>query len=378
MISAKKRVFWRAVQPFIGSVIGVGIFGLPYVFSQSGFAIGATWLVALALVYMLVLAAYSEVIVTTRGKHHLAGLTKKYLGKHWTWAAFITIAASSWGALLAYLILGGGFLHALISPLLGGSVFTYQIIFYTICSLLLIGGLGFIVRLEGIFVALLFILLALILTGSTPHIDLTNLTSITTDHWFTPFGVVIFALGGAAVVPEMAQVLGRQKRLLPRAIITGVAIVSVVYLIFTGIIVAVSGAGTTQDAITGLGAVVGEWVLLIGSLIGLFSVFTSFLILGMSFMDMLTIDYKRRYMTSWAVVISVPMALFLLNIREFIEVVGFVGGVFGGCASLLIIATYLSAKKHATTTKRAFKVPSWTMYACALVFITGIIMMIVT
>jgi len=39
------KKFWATTFTLTGTIIGAGILGLPYVFSQSGFFIGSFWLI---------------------------------------------------------------------------------------------------------------------------------------------------------------------------------------------------------------------------------------------------------------------------------------------------------------------------------------------
>lgn len=367
-------VFWRSILPLVGSVIGVGIFGLPFVFAQAGFPIAFSFLVLLAVVNTIVLVTYGDIIMNTKGSARFTGIVRKYLGLHWSWLGTLTMFGAAWGAMIAYIIIGGEFLKALFNPALGGEVFVYQIIFFVVSSVLLIGGLGFIARLETVFVTALLIMLFLIITGSLPFVDLSNLQTVNTDNWFLPFGVILFAFGGMAAIPEMADVLGKQKYLLRKAILVGVGIITVVYILFSGVIVAVTGSATSQEAILGLGEYVGNWVVVIGSIVGLFAVFTSFLILGISIIDTMVFDFKRRYLGSWMVAVTVPLIIFLLGARSFISVIGFTGSVLGGLTGMLAIYTYLKAKKHACTPKRCFQIPTWVLYGCSLVFAAGIVL----
>lgn len=371
----KRQLFIRAIQPLVGSVIGVGIFGLPFVFAQAGVGIALIYLVVLAAVNGTLLLAYADIIRNTKGNPRLTGLVRRYLGRGWSHVASISLFGGSWGALVAYIIIGGEFLHALFEPLIGGKVFTYQMVFYAGCALLVIGGIGFISRLEVAFVMTLLIMLALIMIGSAPHVDIQNFAYIDSSNWFLPFGVVLFAFGGIAAVPEMAQVLGRQKgKMLRPAIITGIVTVSIVYLLFSAIVTGVTGINTTEEAILGLGAAVGDWALVVGAMIGLFSVFTSFLILAVSIMDTMIYDYKWRYYQGWALAVFVPLLVFLVGARSFIGVIGFTGGVLGSFIGLLVLYTYVKAKKDVCTPKRCLTIPNWVLGICALVFVFGIVL----
>ena len=374
-----KRIFWRAVQPLVGSVIGVGIFGLPFVFAQSGFGIGIAHLVVIAIFNTVLLLAFADIIKNSEGHPRITGVMERYLGKGWAWVATLISFSASWGAIVAYIIIGGEFLHALVSPLIGGGVMTYQIIFYAVSAILVIGGLGFISRLEVVFVFTMMIMLLLIVLGSAPHVEFEQLTYVDSSQWFLPFGALLFAFGGLAAIPEMSQVLGKYKeKYLNKAIVTGFIIVSMVYLIFIAIVVGVSGVNTTNEAIVGLGDVVGNWVLVIGSVVGLFSVFTSFLILSVSVMDTLIYDFKRRHLVGWFIAVSVPLIVFLLGARSFIHVIGFTGGILGGSMGILVIYMYFKAKKHVCTPKRCLVLPNWLLYLSALVFLSGIVMTVIS
>ncbi|MBU1126493.1 hypothetical protein KJ758_02680 [Patescibacteria group bacterium] len=372
-MQAQRKVFVRSIYPFIGSVIGVGIFGLPYVFAQSGFLIGVLHLIVLASVNGVVLLTHSDIIMNTKGHSRFTGIVQKYLGSHWSWLVTVLMFGGAWGAMVAYIIIGGEFLKALTSFILDWPTFTFQLIFFSISALLLIGGLGFISKLERIFVVFLLFIIIIILAGAAPHAELINLQTVHPNNWFLPFGVVLFAFGGLAAVPEMADVLGKQKYLLRRALLIGIAIVSLVYVSFAGVIVAVTGDGTSQEGVLGLGAHVGNWIVLAGSVVGLFAVFTSFLILGISVTDTLVYDFKQRYMLSWLVAVLVPFIIFLVGARDFIGVIGFTGAVLGGATGILALYTYWKAKSHACTPKRCLQIPGWIIVLTGLVLLFGVV-----
>ncbi len=366
-------MFIRSTQALIGAVIGVGIFGIPYVFAQAGVAIGLIHLIVLGAVNLLMLLAYVDIVVNTNGHHRLVGNVKEFLGDHWAWLMTIALFFSSWGAMVAYIILGGGFLHAIFSPITGGTIFGFQMAFVIVFSLLLMGGLSMISRLEVAFVFALIVMLVLIMIGALPHADVSNLAEWNTENAFMPFGVVLFAFGGLAVLPEMKDILGRHKRLLRRSVLWGFGIITLVYALFATVVVAVTGGATTQETILGLGEVMGDWAVTIGSVIGFVAVGTSFLILGVQILNSLMYDYKRRYWHSWLIAAGVPFAVFLLGARDFIDVIGFTGGVLAALVGLIMIYMYLKAKRHACTPKRCLAIPNWTMYLASLILVGGMI-----
>lgn len=374
-MASRRALFWHSVQPLIGSVIGVGIFGLPFVFAQAGFLVGLLYLVILGLANTVLLLMYGDIIKNTDGHARISGVVRMYLGHHWSWFATVVLFAASWGAMIAYIILGGGFLHALLGPIFGGTITMYQVIFFIVSGTLMVGGLGFIARIESVFVVLLLGMLFFILFGSVPHVALNNLLYVNADHWFLPFGVVLFAFGGLAAVPEMSHILGRYRAQdLNKSIVVGTVTVALVYALFAGVVTGVTGSNTTEDAITGVGAVVGNWALILGSMIGIVSVFTSFLILGISIMNGLTYDFKQRHLVSWGIAAGVPFVLFLAGARSFIHVIGFTGGVLGSLIAIIVIYMYIRAKNHVCTPKRCLMIPNYVLFLCSLVFGFGLIM----
>ena len=75
------KKFFATAFTLTGTIIGAGILGLPYVFSKSGFFIGAFWLIFLGFVMLFVNLCLGEVSLRTKKIHQLPGYAEKYLGK---------------------------------------------------------------------------------------------------------------------------------------------------------------------------------------------------------------------------------------------------------------------------------------------------------
>ncbi len=366
----KKSVFLRALMVMIGGIVGVGIFGLPYVFARAGVVLGLVHLVLLGATMLIMMLAYSDLVLQTNGRARLKTVVERYIGSLWARVASLAFLFGAWGALLSYIIVGGTFLHALLSPWLGGAAFWYQLVFFTVCSVLLLGGLGLISRLETAFVGLMFLLLAIVLTGSLPFINPENLSTLNWDYSLLPFGAILFATAGLGVIPEVADVLGAQKKsLLKRVIAIGAFLIIVLYAIFVLTVVGVSGTHTSPEAIVGLGAYLGDWLVYLGVIIGTVTLFSSFMIIGTEIISMLTFDFKRRYLQSWLWAIGVPLIAFSLGARNFIKVIGFTGGLLVSLIGLIVIVSYLQAKKHPGVAKRAFLMPNFALYFCGVIYL---------
>ncbi|MEM4244580.1 MAG: aromatic amino acid transport family protein, partial [Candidatus Nanoarchaeia archaeon] len=107
----------RAVAILIGTIVGAGILGIPYVVYKAGFWTGMLMIVALGIALLLLHLYLGEIALRTKQKHQLAGYAEKYLGGWAKKLMFLTMLIGSYGALTAYII-GTG---ATIKAILGGS-----------------------------------------------------------------------------------------------------------------------------------------------------------------------------------------------------------------------------------------------------------------
>lgn len=376
MIKKNTRLI-LAMQTIIGSIIGVGIFGLPYVASQAGFFMNTAFIIIAGIVYATTLILFAEVIMYTPGHSRIAGLAEKYLGHHWKIPASFFQYTSSWGAMLGYTILGGSFLHAILQPWINIPLTTAQYLFVIISSLTLLGGLGLVAYIQAYFFWIISILIIAMLVFGLPYADFSQLLNIDWQYWSLPLGVVLFAFGGFAAIPEAADILNSERDKLRRAVILSVAFCALVYIIFSGTVLIVTGQGTTQDALIGFSEVIGPWFVIASSIVGLFSVFSSFVVLGISNLDGLLHDFKMRYLNSWLIVSVVPITIFALGARNFINVIGFTGGLIASLIGLIIIRMYKKAKHDVCMPKRCLNIPNFLIIFCQLVFLLGIILQII-
>jgi len=70
-----------AAASLIGTIIGAGIFGIPYVMAKSGVASCFFYFLILGVAVIVLHLLYGEVLLRTKEKHRIIGFTEKYLGK---------------------------------------------------------------------------------------------------------------------------------------------------------------------------------------------------------------------------------------------------------------------------------------------------------
>ncbi len=331
--------FLKALAIFLGTIIGVGIFGLPFVASKSGFWVVVGYFVVMAIATIAMNLIYGSVIMGTEKIHRLPGYVQEYLGFKWKRFSFLVVALGITGSLLAYLIIGGQFLFSCLSPFLGGNIFLYTLLFFSAGSFLVLRGIKSISAVELILLGVLLVILGLFFVEAFPYINIDNFKTINLEYLILPYGIILFSLGGGSVIPELKEILGNKPKMLKAVIISGILITVMIYLLF---IYVIQGASVvvSEDAISGLGSVLGEDVIKLGFLFGVIACFTSFLTLALTLKKVLWYDFKFNKNIAWFLTCFIPLGLFLLGFRKFIDVISFTGAIFFGVEGIILILLY--------------------------------------
>jgi len=368
----------RAVGTMIGSVVGIGVFGIPYVFAQAGFLIGLVMLLVIGVLLVLLQLLYAEITIQTPGERRFSGLAEKYLGKTWMKIAALAFLTSAWGAMIAYVIIGGEFLHTLLGPMIGGTPFMYSIGFFVIEAFFLLWGLKMVSGVETYVVAILLLLFGAIIILGFPDVEMVNLLSLNVSKAFLPYGVVLFAIAGMGIVPEMHAILGEKyEGKIRSAIISGKALILLLYALFALVVVGVTGTATSDEAIIGLGKALGPTVTAIGSLAGIVTLVSIFVVVGIQIKDTFIFDFKIKPMLAWFLTVSVPIILFLLGVREFISVISFSGAVFGAMSAVIVLLVFEKMRRTICTKRKCFVLPKWVSVILGSIFIIGAVVEIV-
>lgn len=371
MLKERKSVF-DAIAIYVGTAVGAGIFGLPYVFVQAGFWFGVFYLVFLSLVFLILYWLYSEVVLRTKDFHHLTGYAEKYLGRWGKRIALVALLFGFYGALTAYLIGLGEFLNNLLGPYLNGNATVYGLGLFGIFSLAILLGLGTVALLDRFMVVILLLVVVIVVLVGLPHVDYQNYLPVKWSQLFLPYGVVFFALAAGSAVPNMARLLPDKKKL-KRVIFIAWLIPSIIYFLFTAVVVGITGVHTTETAITGLSTVLGHWVLPLGSLFGILTMGTSFLCLGVALKEIYKYDFHLPNFFSWLLVVVIPLIIYLLKLGGFISIMSVAGAIMGGLDGILMVLIWQRAKKLGDRQPEySIKLPKPLIYFLFGIFIFGI------
>lgn len=372
----KNSIF--ALTILTGTIIGAGIFAIPYVVSKSGIIPGIFYLLLLGFVVLLIHLFFGEIVLRTKEKHRLPGFAQKYLGNRGKSLATFSDFFGIIGALLAYIIIGGDFLRMILLlffPVLSELPFLYfNLFFWAILSFFIFLGIKLIARIQFLMNIALFLVIFLIFIFALPEINFQNFVLINPNYFFLPYGVILFSLFGWSAIPEMREILESQKekKNLKKIIITASVIVFSLYSLFFLAVVGVSGGKTSPEAFQGLLPFLGPQIIILGTLFGFLAIATSFLILGNYLKNVLIYDFKISKYLSVLLACGLPLILFLLGFRDFIGVIGFIGTIVGAISGIIIILIFKKAKSLGDRQPEYdLKIPLFLLYFLIIILVLG-------
>ena len=363
-----------ALATLVGTIIGVGLFGLPYVAAKIGFGPILFYFIGLGAMMVLLHLMYGEVASRTPELHRLPGYCKIYLNRPIAKLNLLTSSLGLIGALLAYILVGSEFLTQLLQPIFGGSYLLYAFIFFGFGATIIFFGSGPVSKTEVIGLSIFFVLLVALFFKALPQITYENFLTVDLRHAILPYGVILFSLSGLSVIPEMREVLGSANEKKFRSlVILGSSLPILIYLFFIITVLGVTGQKTTQEGLIGLHAALGNGVVTIGFIFGILTTITSFLTLGITLKKQFQFDLGLAKSMAWVLAVVPPFGLYLLGVQDFIHLIGFLGAALMAIDIILIMAVFLKAKKIGRRIPAyAINIPPVAVFLVMLLFLAGI------
>jgi len=364
MTKAELKPFIYSVSTLSSTIIGVGLFSLPYITLKMGFWSMIGYFLVLGTLVLLIHYFFGELSLATPDRKRLPGFAKIYLGNWAEKLAYFSIILGIFGAILAYLIVGGEFLESFLAPFFGGGNLFYTIFYFVLGAVAIFFGIKFISKIEFWGLILFFVVLIFVFLKERFLINIGNLfLAQETKDFFLPYGPVLFSLWGATLIPEVEEMLGKDKKLLKKAIILATFIPIIIYLFFIYIILGICGFQTTESALTGLRNFVGEEIVMLMLFFGILATFTSFISMSLTLRNVFWYDLKINKNLAFLVVCFFPLFLFLVGIKRFIPIISVVGGVMLGIDGILILLMYGKIRPE----------KKFLTYPLILVFLAGIL-----
>jgi len=160
--------FLLALSTLVGTIIGAGIFGLPYVVSKAGIIPSIFYFVVLGGIVLLLHLMFGEIALRTSAKHRLIGYANIYFGDWAKKLVTVSTIVGIVGALLAYIILAGDFLQIILSPIVSVSSVTLSLVFWAALSVFVLRGIQAIAKMEFFMNIALFLVIGVIFIFAAP------------------------------------------------------------------------------------------------------------------------------------------------------------------------------------------------------------------
>ncbi len=362
-----------AIATLLGTMVGAGILGIPYMVKQSGFTIGLIHLILIGLIITITMLYLGEIILRTKSTHHVTGYAAKYLGKKGKSIMFLSTALGIYAALLAYLLGEGESWSQLFTGTSHYSL-VFSLAFWGIFAGITYFGISALKKGETWGVLAIITLLLILSIQFIPQIQKENLEYTNVKNIFVPFGVILFAYLAFSAMPEVRNILRHQEKSMKKVIILAHVIVFVIYILFTILVLGSQGQATPQLATLGLGK---TFILL-----GVLTMFTSYLALASAITDTLYFDFQMHRKKAWIITSILPLCLLMLiqftKNTSFTTVLS-VGGVISGGLTAILILFMVRKAKVIGNRKPEYQIPcpSWLMVLLILVFTSGAIVEIV-
>lgn len=366
----------RYLYPFamlIGTVIGVGLFGLPYVASQAGILVILAYFIVIGVVIYFVQSIYGSVIASSQPRLRIAGLMGEHLGVLGKHSMFVVAIITLSGTMLAYLVIGGQFAQQFFGHFFGGNYLVYVLAFFVVGAFLVFKDRSSIAQAESFMIVLFVVLVAILGIAGLGKYNFGELQRVSLVHLFLPYGVVIFSLWGTSIMPEVYEMCKGDIKLFKRVLLGALVFAIIFYLIFIFIVFSLSGANTTEDAISGLAVLLPSKIILLAYCFGLLTCFTSFITMGLNLKKIYWYDYKVNRHFSWALACFVPLILFFAGLKDFLQIIGLIGGIALGIVGIMIFLAYLRLQKRkASVAKMLMRVPRAVVYLLLVIFVLGV------
>jgi len=320
-------------------IVGAGMFALPHVFVRAGIIYGFIALLFFAWVSISLNARYAKIIDQNGTNNRFAGYAKKYLGQTGYVSALVFALGGIVFALTVYIALATSF-FSLIFPSFPGVV--GALAFWVIGTIIVFLGtknasaVSITVFVAMTTIIIFFGLFALIQGGIE---NITTLVLFDYSNLFLPFGPLLFAFSGRAALSSIREGYKEKEYSLKnfqKAIRLGVIIPAIIYVVFVVAVIALSPAGVTPDAVTGLTAL-PVWGLAVIGILGLLAILDSYVLLGMEFTGVVSKDVGTPRVASYLLLAIIPIAIYFLGSSDFLVLVGIAGGVFLAVESIMVI-----------------------------------------
>lgn len=360
MAKKGELTFIEATSVVAGLGVGGGVMAVPYLASFSGI-VPILLIIAAAYVFSVLLHLMIAELVVNADKHRqMIELFRYYLFKGrlervWTWLLFVIVITSLYSMLAGYIIGCGDIVEGAVGlPSKAGQIATY-----VISATVVWFGLKAMGRLEKFGVIGIVVVLAVLTLGSL-RVEWHPIPILGggAKEQLAFYAMLMYSFSCLFSIPEAAVGLGDRVKLLPWAIVLGIALNLAIVLVVTLMSLGVSNE-VTPVAITGWASAVGPWALQFGSVIVYLALLTSYL--GYSYIIAVMIQEHLNwgYRVAWLLATLPTLLLALSNVRSFIQLMQITGGATGVVVVVMVLPALRVSRRNVPREERRFDMGIW-------------------
>jgi hypothetical protein len=354
----------KAYFIIVSTIIGLGIFYLPYTFWQSGYYF-LFWIIFLFFIFLILHLMLGEILMQTQEKYNLPGLASIYLHplmKNFVW--FFDYFGML-GVFLIYFNSLVEFWHIILPNL---NQLFLKILFALFNIFFIFKDIRIFSKMEAVLTIGIFLIAFSIIFLLLPNFNFSYLNTAIRNNFqpFLPYSVLLFALSGTSALPIVCDLIGKNKKSFFKINFFGILTIVLIYIIYSVVAIGVLGEKVSEESLKSLAPYFPQ-IFLIFAII--------FVTLNITFVDMafylkrgLINDYKfSPEFANWILFISI-IPLTLIGHNSLIAIIDLTSSIFLGFNLFIIGLIYLKLKK-----KEYFKIPNFVVLILISVFIFGII-----
>jgi amino acid permease len=374
-VKPKNLTFLEAAAIITGYGIGGGIMTVPYLATKTGLPMMLLLLAIGFFVSLLMHLMVAEVMLRNGQNSQMVELFQKFILKKkpavFTWVLFILIAFAFLVSLSAYIAGGGKILSGLfgIPPLWG------QLIFYIISAGVVFFGLKVLGMSEKYAVLVILLIVGVLAVGAAMVPFSLNMETVGTyKDCLSLFGMIMFSFFAIFSVPQIAQGLSWNKKLIPKAITLGVVINALVTL---SIVILTLGVSTTVDevAVISLGKALGGWANVVGSVFVLFAMLTSYWSVSFALAVVVEERVKTSQRISWLTATLPSFVLVLLSTQGFLGYMTMASGAIALLVAFMVVPLLNSSRRNGAVADPEWQLGFFGSRIFQLIVIAGFVAM---
>ena len=331
---------WEGLAILIGTQVGAGILGLPYAASRVGMIPAFLILLGVMVFLMFTALIVLKLSAEMRGAQ-MSTMAQKLLGNAGGWIMYLSILIMGFGAMLAY-IAGMG---SVFSSLLGVNETIGAVIFWVLASAVIYLGLEASGKTELIMSFLMLVLFIGITASLFPYAKPENAMYAELGGILSMTGVAIFALGCHTIIPDIYRGIGDYRKT-RNVVILAFLIPTIIYAIFMISFLLVFGRNTPQIATQGLEILYGRLGKIVGNIIPLLAITTSYIGIGLAQQSNSKEFLRLKKSIAWSLATIPPVVVYLAGVKNFADVLAFAGDTGDMMAFIILPILMWIVKKY--------------------------------